>query len=89
MLTKKTYKSFNCELLLLSEIMEKFMKYFIYPLIVSFFTFLNSYNFLVGENIKDILQKGDALELTKSQQKIQMYLSPPINKLATELKKID
>jgi len=75
--------------LLFTEIMEEFMKYFFYLLIVSFFTFLNSYNFLVGENIKDILQKRDALETTKSQQKIQMFLSPPINELATELKKID
>ena len=65
------------------------MKYLFYSLIISFFTFLNSYNVLVGENIKNILQKRDALELTRSQQKILMFLNQPINELSTEFKKID
>ena len=69
--------------------MEEFMKYLFSSLVVSFFIFLNSYNLLVGKNIKDILKERDASELTKGQKKIQMYFSPPINELGTEFKKID
>ena len=69
--------------------MEEFMKYLFFSLIVSFFTFLNSYNVLVGDNIKDILKERDAGELTKGQKRIQMFFSPPINELGKELKKID